>query len=187
MLESCQAVLHYVDSAVPMEATNPSSRSMRAWRPNQINRGGGSMRRLFLTFLIVGSVALGLSIARAQEEKPDGTVRLSSGSVAVGIGFSWGSGELTYQGKEYPFDVSGLSVADVGISKAEASGSVHHLKKLEDFNGNYTGVSAGATVAGGGGGMTLRNQNGVVLNLVATTQGLKFKLAVDGVKITLKQ
>ena len=35
--------------------------------------------------------------------------------------------------------------------------------------------------------MTLRNQNGVVLNLVATTQGLKFKLAVDGVKVTLKQ
>jgi len=27
----------------------------------------------------------------------------------------------------------------------------------------------------------------VVLNLVGTTQGLKFKLGVDGVKLTLKQ
>jgi hypothetical protein len=114
-------------------------------------------------------------------------VKISSGSVAAGVGFSWGGGVLSYQGKEYPFDVSGLSVADVGISKAEASGSVSHLKKLEDFNGNYTGVSAGATVAGGGGGMALKNQNGVVLHLVGTTQGLKFKLGVDGVKITLKQ
>ncbi len=111
------------------------------------------MRRIFLTFLIIGSVALESSIARAQEEKPDGTVKLSSGSVAVGVGFSWGSGMLTYQGKEYPFSVSGLSVADVGISQAEASGDVYHLKKLADFNGNYTGVSAGATIAGGGGGM----------------------------------
>ena len=146
------------------------------------------MRRIFLTFLVIGSVALGLmSRAQAQEEKPDGTVKISSGSVAAGVGFSWGGGVLTYQGKDYPFDVSGLSVADVGISKAEAAGTVSHLKKLEDFNGNYTGVSAGATIAGGGGGMALKNQNGVVLNLVGTTQGLKFKLGVDGVKITLKQ
>ena len=94
---------------------------------------------------------------------------------------------MTYQGKDHPFDVSGLSVADVGISKAEAAGTVSHLKRLEDFNGNYTGVSAGATVAGGGGGMVLKNQNGVVLNLTGTTQGLKFKLGVDGVKIALKQ
>jgi hypothetical protein len=145
------------------------------------------MRRIFLTFLIIGSVALGSSIARAQEETPDGTVKLSTGSVAAGIGFSWGGGVLTYQGKEYPFSVSGLSVADVGISQAEASGSVYHLKNLADFNGNYTGVGAGATIAGGGGGMALKNQNGVVLNLVGTTKGLKFKLSVDGVKLTLKQ
>ena len=145
------------------------------------------MRRIFITFLIIGSVALWSSTARAQEEVPDATIKISSGSVAAGIGFSWGGGVLTYQGKEYPFDVSGLSVADVGISKAEASGGVYHLKNLTDFNGNYTGVSAGATIAGGGGGMALKNQNGVVLNLVGTTQGLKFKLGVDGVKITLKQ
>jgi len=142
---------------------------------------------MFLTFLVIGSIALGSSIARAQEEKPDATVRLSSGSVAAGIGFSWGSGTLTYQGKDYPFDVTGLSVVDVGITKAEASGTVYHLKKLEDFNGNYTGVSAGVAVAGGGAGTALKNQSGVVLNLVGTTQGLKFKLGVDGVKLTLKQ
>src|SRR5262249_54980700 len=99
----------------------------------------------------------------------------------------WGGGVLTYQGKDYPFDVSGLSVADVGISQAEAAGNVYHLKKLEDFNGNYTGVSAGATVAGGGGGVGLKNQNGGVLKLWGATRGLKFKLGVDGVKMTLKQ
>jgi len=145
------------------------------------------MRRIVLAFLIIGSVALGSGRARAQDGPPAGTVKISAGSVAVGVGFSWGGGVLTYQGKEYPFSVSGLSVADVGISQAEASGDVYHLKTLADFNGNYTGVSAGVTVAGGGGGMALQNQNGVVLKLSGTTQGLKFKLAVDGVKLTFKQ
>src|SRR4051812_30453836 len=114
---------------VSKEDTNPPSRSAWARRPYQISRGGCSMRQIFLAFLVISSVALGSSIARAQEEAPDGTVKISSGSVAAGIGFSWGGGVLTYQGKDYPFDVSGLSVADVGISKAEASGSVSHLKK----------------------------------------------------------
>ena len=145
------------------------------------------MRRGIITFLLLGSVALWSTLGRAaDEEKPDGTVKISSGSVAVGVGFSWGSGTLTYKGKEYPFSVSGLSVADVGISEAEAVGDVLHLEKLEDFNGR-PGVSAGATVAGGGGGMILRNQNGVELRLSATTQGLKFKLGVDGVKLTLNK
>jgi len=73
------------------------------------------------------------------------------------------------------------------FSKAEATGSVYNLKRLEDFNGNYTGVTAGVTIAGGAGATAVQNQNGVVINLVSTTQGLKFKLSVDGVKLTLKE
>ncbi|HEY5869584.1 MAG TPA: hypothetical protein VI542_29150 [Candidatus Tectomicrobia bacterium] len=98
-----------------------------------------------------------------------------------------GGGVLTYQGKEYPFSIDGLSIVDVGVSKAEANGTVYNLKRLEDFNGNYTGVTAGATVAGGGGATTIRNQNGVAIDMVGTTVGLKFKLSVDGVKMTLKK
>jgi hypothetical protein len=33
---------------------------------------------------------------------PDATLRLSGGSFAAGIGFSWGKGTLTYKGKDYP-------------------------------------------------------------------------------------
>ena len=77
-------------------------------------------------------------------------------------------------------------MVDVGISKAEANGTVYNLKRLEDFNGNYTGVTAGAAVAGGVGATSVQNQNGVVINLTGTSQGLKFKLSVDGVKMTLK-
>jgi hypothetical protein len=76
---------------------------------------------------------------------------------------------------------------DVGIAQASASGSVYNLKKLEDFNGTYTGVTAGATVAGGAGAAAMEYQNGVMINLVGTSQGLQSKLSMDGVKMTLKE
>jgi hypothetical protein len=134
-------------------------------------------------------VAVGflLTAARAQEEKPDATLKLSGGSVAAGIGYSWGGGTLTYKGKDYPVDVSGLSVGDVGASKIEASGSVYNLKTLGDFDGNYTAGSVGATVAGGASAATMKNQNGVTINLVSTTQGLKWSLAAAGVSMKVKK
>ncbi len=122
-----------------------------------------------------------------QEEVPDATVKLSGRSVGVGIGFSWGSGVLTYKGKEYPFSVQGLSAGDIGVASGEASGDVYGMKKLEDFSGSYTSTSAGAAAGGGVGAATMRNQNGVSLHLVATSRGLKLRAAVDGVKIQLKQ
>jgi hypothetical protein len=139
------------------------------------------------TLVAVGSFLVATHGAVAKEKKkPDGTVKLSGGSVAAGIGFSWGSGELTYKGKKYPFSIDGISVGSVGISNADATGKVYHLKKLEDFNGNYTSAAAGATVAGGASAATMKNQNGVVIDLVSTTRGVKLTLAVSGVKIELK-
>ena len=141
--------------------------------------------------LAIGAVAIWGLVLTANgtqaKEKPDATIHLSAGSVAAGIGYSWGSGVLRYKGKNYPFTVDGVSVGDIGVTKAEASGSVYHLKKLEDFNGNYTAASAGATLGGGGSASAMQNQNGVKINLVSTTRGLKLKLAVDGVKIQLTQ
>jgi len=126
-------------------------------------------------------------IGRAAEEKPDATVKMTGKSLSAGVGYSWGSGTLTYQGKEYPFSISGLSAGNIGAGSAELSGQVFNLKNLEDFNGNYTSVGAGATVAGGGGGMAMKNQNGVTMNVVGTTRGLTFKLGVDGMKVELKK
>ena len=142
------------------------------------------MKRLIglMTVVVLG---LGLTLVHADEKAPDATLKLSAGSVAVGVGFSWGSGTLTYKGKDYPISVKGLSVGDVGATKVEASGSVYNLKKLEDFNGNYTAVGAGATIAGGGSATAMRNQNGVSVNLVATTQGLKFALGAAGVDMQI--
>jgi hypothetical protein len=131
--------------------------------------------------VMVAALGVALNAALAEEKTPDATLKLSAGSVAAGIGVSWGSGTLTYKGKDYPIDVKGLSVGDVGITKIEASGKVYNLKNLGDFDGNYTGVAAGATVAGGGSISAMRNQNGVSVVVVATTQGVKFALGAGGV------
>jgi hypothetical protein len=133
------------------------------------------------------AVALFAIAAGAAEEhaKPDGTVEFHGGSVAVGVGYSWGEGTLTYKGKKHKFKVDGLSAGEVGARTITASGEVYHLTKLEDFNGNYAAAGASGTVAGGGGVAIMKNQNGVEMRAKSTTQGVDLKLGVDGVKVKL--
>ena len=114
-----------------------------------------------------------------------GTIAFTGGAVAIGIGFQWGSGILTYQGQQYPFKLSGLSVVDVGVTRSTGTGTVHNLRSVADFSGNYVSVTAGATVAGGGSVTTLRNQNGVVIDGISTSQGARLTLAPGGVTVTL--
>lgn len=146
------------------------------------------IRRCAMGVLLGFVVCVVVAGARAEDdsEKPVGTIKLTAESVAVGVGYSWGHGVLTYEGKEHKFKVSGLSAgATVGASRVEAAGDVYYLKKLSDFNGNYTSFSAGGTVGGGGGVMKMRNQNGVHLSLQGTTQGLKLTVAADGLNLEL--
>jgi hypothetical protein len=120
-----------------------------------------------------------------QKTGADATVSFEGGSVAAGIGYSWGKGTLHYKGKSYPLKVDGLSVGDVGITKMNATGNVYHLKKLEDFPGTYAAASAGAAAGAGGGATAMENQNGVEIRATATSRGVKLKLGTDGVKIDL--
>jgi hypothetical protein len=115
----------------------------------------------------------------------EGTVTFSGGAIAVGIGFQWGSGTLTYQGQQYLFKLNGLTVVDVGVSRVTGTGTVRNLHNVADFSGNYVSASAGAAVAGGGSVTTLRNQNGVVIDGITTAQGVRLTLAPGGVSITL--
>ena len=143
------------------------------------------MIRTIAMLVVLVTLLLPAAGALSQDKPADGTVRLSQGSASVGIGYTWGGGTLSYHGKEYPLTIRGLSVGQAGVSKAEASGTVHNLTKLEDFNGNYTAAGVESTVAGGAGATALRNQNGVTIYLTTMTRGLNFKIATEGVRITL--
>jgi envelope integrity protein A len=135
----------------------------------------------------IASVAFCLMAGFAQAARPDATLQLSSGAVAAGVGISWGHGTLTYKGKQYPVSVSGLSLGKVGITKVTASGEVYNLKKLQDFQGNYTSATADITLAGGRSGVTMKNQNGVLVVVHATSKGVDLTIGASGVDMKLKK
>ena len=144
------------------------------------------MRRLMIGVVAVGGLfAMLAGLAGAQPKKPDATLTLSEGSVAAGVGYTWGKGQLSYKGKTYPIKVDGLSVGEVGITRATARGSVFNLRKLEDFSGTYVSGAAEATVGGGAGATVMKNQNGVVIELKSTTQGANLKLGPEGLRLSL--
>ena len=145
------------------------------------------MRRAVIGLVAAGglvSILAGLALA---QDSPNATLTLSEGSVAAGIGFSWGKGMLSYEGKTYPVRVQGLSVGELGVTRATASGNVYNLKTLEDFDGNYAAAVAGATIAGGAEAIAMRNQNGVVIELTTMTQGASLKLAVAGLSLSVQK
>jgi hypothetical protein len=153
------------------------------------------MRRngtLALVVLMIVALAAGAADARAKGkgssgERPSGTLSLRSKEVAVGIGFSWGQGVLSYRGRHYPFKVDGLAVNAVGASQSDATGYVYNLKNVNDFEGTYTAISAAGTLGGGKGITSMKNGNDVRITLHSTRQGVEAKAAPEGVKITLER
>jgi hypothetical protein len=147
------------------------------------------MTRTFriLTVLLAGAFALSFSSALAEEEmQSSGTVRISGGSFALDVGYSWGSGILTYRDREYHFKINGLKIIDVGGSSYDVVGEVYHLKDLANFAGTYVKMEAGAAIGGGAAEQTMKNENGVVMKLRSTKIGLQLTLAPGGLKVTLE-
>jgi hypothetical protein len=136
---------------------------------------------LFFLAMAVATTAVG-----AEKAIPSGKVSIESTSIAAGVGVSWGDGKLNFKGKDYPFSVDGLSLVDWGISKVNATGDVYNLTDVSKFAGTYVAAEAGLTLAGGMGGMVLRNSNGVVIHLRSVSQGAQLQLGTSGLIIKMK-
>src|ERR1700722_11961181 len=155
------------------------------------------MRKIFLSLVatvLTSTVAVaagGDSSAPpvAEGSIPSGYVWLSGGSVAVGIGYSWGHGTLynSKDQKEYKFKISGVSVADVGGAGITAEGEVYNLTSPADLSGDYSAVTAGITIIEGGSLAYLKNDKGVVIKLHSQTGGVRFNLSANGMHVTLQQ
>jgi len=125
--------------------------------------------------------------AVADDKAPDATIRLSEGSVAAGIGWSWGHGDISFRGHTYRVKIDGLAVAEVGITKALATGTVYNLKNVDDLNGVYVAAGAEGTAGKGMGYSSLRNGKGVVINLKSETKGANLKIAASGLNVTVEK
>jgi len=120
----------------------------------------------------------------AAQNVPTGTVELSGGSMSVGVGYTWGSGTLIFQSKEYPLTVHGISMTHLAMSNYIASGTVYNLTKPSDINGIYKTVSVepagSATTA-----FAIKNSSSVLIEMVSTQPGLNFNLGPNGLALAL--
>jgi hypothetical protein len=162
------------------------------WKNVVVNtrRRKKEMGRTLLALLVAGSLLVALNVSSAPGQVPDGTVKITSRMVAPGIGLSWGEGVLRYKDQDYPFTFKATGLfrdVDTKIAAAELSGRVFELKRLEDFSGNYQKVASEDSASGADTRATLKNQKGVVVNLVSAIEGRKFVLAREGMDIELKK
>jgi hypothetical protein len=155
------------------------------------------MRKLLLSFFVTVFVPAAAAVADgastpppvAEGAIPSAYVWLSGGSIAIGIGYTWGHGTLYYNKdqKQYKFKLSGVSVVDIGGAGITAEGEVYNLASPADLNGNYLAVTAGLTIIEGGSVAYLKNEKGVVIKVHSQTGGLRFNLSANGMHITLRQ
>jgi hypothetical protein len=129
------------------------------------------------------------SYEKPEERIPSGLVLLNFKSVGVGVGSSSGEGVLSYQGRDYPFTISGFNFGDVGVSSFQGAGKVYDLKNVNEFPGNYASSEAGFAVRGGTSELSMRNGKGVTIVVLASEgkeSGTQIRLGASGVNIKLK-
>ncbi len=144
--------------------------------------------RIFTYLVVLGLLSVTASLAKdAPISTPSGTVKISTRSIAVGIGINWGAGTLTYKEKDYLFTVKGLSVMDLGASQATAKGEVYHLAVVSDFAGKYAALEGGFALGKGESDITMKNTKGVVMNLTAATEGVQLTLGGKGLSIEFQE
>lgn len=145
------------------------------------------IRSFGIMAMILGAslLAFNAPVGAAEDVKPSATVAMETKAVAVGVGYSWGDGVLSFQGEEYTFKIKGLSVIDVGISSISAQGDVYNLDRVEDFPGTFSAAEAGVAVGGGAGAQVMKNQNGVVMKVSSKKVGIQLKLAPEGLKVEM--
>lgn len=142
-----------------------------------------TVSRLALVFMVMALASNGVA---AEKATPSGKLTMESKSIAAGIGITWGDGKLNFKGKDYPFSIDGLTLVDWGISKANAAGEVYNLTDPAKLAGTYVAAEAGITLAGGMGGMVLRNSDGVIIHLHSVSKGARLQLGTSGLTIKMK-
>ncbi|CAI3946877.1 unnamed protein product [Commensalibacter communis] len=120
----------------------------------------------------------------ATSEKPSGSVYMTFHSADVGVGYTWGSGVLKYNGKSYKFKIKGGDIVALGFSKSQAKGHVYNLRHLYDFAGNYASAGGEATAGVGVGAANMKNTKNVVIAFDTNTMGGRVAGAPGGFTIS---
>jgi hypothetical protein len=134
-------------------------------------------------------MALAASIGVATpSEAITGTVRVTVTKAGFVLGAGGGRGTLSFRHRLYPFTVQGLSLGlTAGASVNKLVGRADYINELSDFSGSYSVVGAGAALAGGVGGVQLKNDKGVIITLQGGKAGLEVSANITRVVIKLDE
>jgi hypothetical protein len=151
---------------------------------HQETRIMGDFRGLIMSaFLALAAWTATVNPSRADT----GTVRVLFSAAGVVAGVGNGEGTLAFQGKTYPFKVSGVSVgATLALTVGEFDGRAMNLRTPDDLAGRYIAIGASGAIAGGIGVARLRNAKGVILVVRGPKLGAGISVSLARVTITMK-
>jgi lipid-binding SYLF domain-containing protein len=136
--------------------------------------------------LMVSGVGLATGALLSRAEAATGSVILRIASAGFIVGVTGGSGSLSFEGRQYPLTIGGISAgALIGASATDLVGVARHLRQPGDIAGVYSAVGAGLSIAGGRSTARLTNANGVVLQLHGRQVGFSFSIDLSGMTISL--
>jgi hypothetical protein len=122
----------------------------------------------------------------AMESDPDATVWFEGGAASTRAELQLDHGQIDYRGNCHSFSISGLSVAHIPPVNIFATGIVRRLKTLSDFVGDYLAAATEGRSTAGSKATLLRNDRGMLIQLVATDARQRFNISVNGVRIRFK-
>ena len=136
--------------------------------------------------LVVPSVHAGQSPTSGAGQAPaNATITFRGRTAAAGVGLAWGASSVEFQGKTYPVRVDGFVLGGLGTASGEGVGHVLGLTKIEDLNGNYTGVASGHAFGQGTGKLVMHNDKGVRIVMDMTSTGLQVGAGVRGITLSV--
>lgn len=139
-----------------------------------------------VVLVLLLAILVSLPAHGQQSPQPSGTVTINEYELAYIFNGQMGGGKLNFHNKVYDFKLGGLGIGGIGASHINASGEVYHLDNISQFQGTYVQASVGYSATDQGKGhVWLQNQNGVVLHLKTSQQGLGLTAGADGIVVKM--
>jgi len=128
-----------------------------------------------------------LAVTSLPAHAGSGSVMAVFSKAGLVAGFGSGNGILTFHGKRYRFDVTGIGVgATAGASATRFVGTVENLDRPQDLSGTYSAIGGGAAIGAGVGRVRLQNDRGVTLLLRGVKFGIELTANFGSVEITMR-
>ncbi|MBR0816678.1 hypothetical protein [Bradyrhizobium liaoningense] len=153
-------------------------RNRESWR--------ASARAIAACLMTIGLLAVAIP-STPSHAQASGQVRVKIVKAGLLIGGGTGTGVLTYRGRDYPFNVSGVSFGiTAGATVGRLDGRASGIHEVGDFAGTYSSVGGGAALVGGINGVHLRNEKGVTIVLQGPKAGVEFAANLSTITISMK-